>query len=116
MMLAQTKSWHASSQRDSTVVELGLLRDGLAEEHRELRDFQLEIPFEKWNFVVKYVRCDRKLLGGVVLEFANEKDQLAVILGNDRLYGELQRAVIDASVALIENGILVVSEGEPGQT
>ena len=45
-------------------------------------------------------------VGGVVLELANDDDQLALILGNDRLYGELQRVVIDATVALVECGAL----------
>lgn len=106
MLLAQDRAWRATLDTGSHTVRVGLQKDAVDEEHKEVREFRLDIPLDKWGMVVKHARKDRKLLGGVVLELANDDDQLALILGNDRLYGELQRVVIDATVALVECGAL----------
>ena len=44
-----------------------------------------------------------------MLEFANQEDQLAVVLGQDRLYSDLQRVVQDATSSLIESGALALA-------
>ena len=106
MLVAQGRAWRATLDTGTQTVRVGLQKDAVDEEHKEVREFRLDIPLDKWGMVVKHARNDRKLLGGVVLELANDDDQLALILGNDRLYGELQRVVIDATVALVECGAL----------
>jgi hypothetical protein len=109
MLLSQNRHWRVTRARGGDEIVLALLRDGLPDEWRELRDFRLEIPVERWNRVVKHVRTDRKLLGGIVLDFANQEDQLAAVLGHDRLYGDLQRVVQDATSALVESGVLALT-------
>ena len=112
MLLAQGRAWRATLETGTSKVCVGLQKDAADGEQKEVREFRLEIPLEKWGLVVKHVRNDRKLLGGVVLELANDDDQLTLILGNDRLYGELQRVVIDATVALVERGVLGMNPSE----
>ena len=112
MLLAQGRAWRATLEAGTNKVRVGLQKDAVDGEQKEVREFRLEIPLEKWGLVVKHVRNDRKLLGGVVLELSNDDDQLPLILGNDRLYGELQRVVIDATVALVERGVLGMSPSE----
>lgn len=85
---------------------ISLEKEELPEDWRDFKDFRLEIPAERWNRVVKHVRTDRKLFGGVVLEFASQEEQLPAVLGHDRLYGELQRVVQDATSSLVESGAL----------
>ena len=93
----------------ATDVVVYLEKEDLPEDWREFKDFRLEIPVDRWNRVVKHVRTDRKLFGGVALEFANQEDQLAVVLGQDRLYSDLQRVVQDATSSLIESGALALA-------
>ena len=68
--------------------------------------FHQRLALEKWNRVVKHARSDRKLLGGIVLDFTKQKDQLSAAMGSDRLYVELQRVVLDATASLVESGSL----------
>lgn len=112
MLLAQGRTWRATLDTGKATIRVGLQKDAVDEEQKEVREFRLDIPLDKWGQVVKHVRKDRKLLGGVVLELANDEDQLALVLGNDRLYGELQRVVIDATVALVECGALGMTPGD----
>ena len=109
MLLSQNRHWRAARARGAGEIVLSLEREGLPEDWRELKDFRLEIPVERWNRVVKHVRTDRKLFGGVVLDFANQEDQLAAVLGHDRLYGDLQRVVQDATSSLVESGVLALT-------
>jgi hypothetical protein len=98
-------------------VILSLQGDSLAElseELRELRELKIEVPLETWNRVVKQVRIDRKLLGGIVLDFTKQKDQLSASLSSDRLYGELQRVVLDATASLVESEALTLTRVEVG--
>jgi hypothetical protein len=60
------------------------------------------------------VRTDRKLFGGVVLEFANQQDQLSAVLGHDRLFGDLQRVIQDATSTLVEMGGLALTVVDVG--
>ncbi len=109
MLLSQNRHWRATRTRGSDEIVLAILREGLPEDWLELKDFRLEIPVERWNRVVKHVRTDRKLFGGIVLDYANQEDQLAAVLGHDRLYGDLQRLVQDATSALVECGALALT-------
>jgi hypothetical protein len=109
MLLAQGRFWRIEHARSNGPVRAGLLRDLLGDESKELRDFHLEIPLEKWGRVFKHIRSDRKLLGGLLLEDARPQDQLAAVLGNDRLYAELQRVLLDASATLVESGRLLLT-------
>ena len=50
-MLAQGRFWRAALSKDG-VIAIGVLRDGLSEDLRELREFRFEVPIEKWNRVL----------------------------------------------------------------
>lgn len=109
MLLGQGRFWRVALSKGAGTVLVALLRDSLSEDLKELRDFKLEVPLDKWNLVMKHVRTDRKLLGGVVLDFTKEADQLATVLASDRLFGELQRVLLDASASLVENGTVALT-------
>ena len=109
MLLSQNRHWRATRARGADDVVLVLERESLTEEWRDFKDFRLEIPVDRWNRVVKHVRTDRKLFGGVVLEYASQEDQLAAVLGHDRFYGDLQRVVQDATSSLVESGSLALT-------
>ena len=55
---------------------------------------------------------DRKLLGGLLLDFAKHKDRVGTAVGSDRLLSELRRVVLDATAVLIEEGALVLVPAE----
>jgi len=114
MLLAQGRYWRVSLSKGGDQVAIGLLRDALPEELRELRDLRIAVPLDRWNRVVRQVRQDRKLLGGILLDFAQTKDHVSSAMANDRLFGELQRVVLDATIALVEAGSLVLAEGDAG--
>ena len=109
MLLAQNRYWRATRAKNASGIMLSLETEELPEDWRDFKDFRLEIPVDRWNRVVKHVRTDRKLFGGVVLEFANQEDQLPAVLGHDRLYGDLQRVVQDATSTLVESGSLALT-------
>ena len=108
-MLAQGKFWRATLSKSEDTVILSLIKESLPEELRELRELRIEVPLSSWNRVLKHVRSDRKLLGGILLDFAKHKDHLSTAVGSDRLYGELQRVVVDATTSLIEGGALALT-------
>ena len=108
MLLAQNRYWRVTRGKTANEVVISLAREELPEDWRDFKDFRLEIPVDRWNRVVKHVRTDRKLFGCVVLEFANQEDQLPAVLGHDRLYGDLQRVVQDATSSLVESGALAL--------
>lgn len=108
MLLAQNRYWRVTRGKSSPGIVIALEKEELPDEWREFKDFRLEIPVDRWNRVVKHVRTDRKLLGGVVLEFATQEKQLPIVLSHDRLYGELQRVVQDATSTLVETGALAL--------
>ncbi len=114
MLLAQGRYWRVALSKNSDQIELALLRDSLPEEHRELRELGITVPLSKWNRVIKQVQADRKLLGGVLLDFALPKEQLSAAVGSDRLFNELQRVSIEATTALIESGALALSVVDVG--
>lgn len=114
MLLTQGRYWKSSYTKSSGGITLGLQRDNLPEELRELRELRIEIPLDKWNRVVKQARSDRKLLGGILLDFARHKDQVAAAVANDRLFFELQRVLVDSTVSLVEAGTLSLTAVEVG--
>jgi hypothetical protein len=87
-------------------VVLSLLRDGLPEELAGLVGLEVEVPLARWGDVVRQVRPDRKLLGGVLLGFAREEEKLPRAIASDRLLGELKRVLTEATLTLVEDGAL----------
>ena len=114
MLLAQGRYFRAWLAKPSASVELGVLRDSLPEDLKDLRELRIDVPLDHWNRVVKHVRSDRKLLGGLLLDFAKSKDQVATLVSHDRLFSELQRVVLDATTTLVENETLSLRTVEAG--
>lgn len=117
MLLAQGRYWRSirrrGSGRDGDIVALELRRAALPEELYELRDLRIEVPLAHWNRVVKLVHSDRKLLGGLLLDFARHKDRVGAAVSSDRLLAELRRVLLDATATAVEEGLLVLSpDGE----
>ena len=115
MLLAQGRFWRSSARLGGGSITLELRRTALPEELQELRDLRVEVPFEKWNLVLKHVSSDRKLLGGLLLDFAKHKDRVGAAVASDRLYAELCRVILDATATAVELGLLaIVRAGQPG--
>lgn len=114
MLLARGRFWNIALSKTEDVVVLSLLRDWLPEDFRELRELKIDVPLESWNRVVKHARTDRKLLGGIMLDFTKQKDQLSLAVGSDRLFSELQRVVFDATASLVETAILTLAVVDVG--
>lgn len=108
MLLAQGRYWRAKAERGAHSFTLELRRTGLPEDLQELRELLIEIPDEKWNLVVRQINADRKLLGGLLLDFAKHKDRVSTAVGSDRLLAELRRVVLDATAAAVEEGLLAL--------
>ena len=116
MLLSQGRFWKSSFTKMSGAVTLTMQKDALPEGLRDLRELRIEVPLDKWNRVVKHVRSDRKLLGGLLLDFAKHKDSVGVAVSNDRVFFELQRALVDSTVALVEAGVLSLTLLDVGGT
>lgn len=108
MLLTQGRFWRAVLGKGAAAVQLSMQREGLDDELQALRDLRFDVPLARWNGVVKHASSDRKLLGGMLLDCASQKDLVAAVVGSDRLLAELQRVVLDATVVLIEEGTLVL--------
>jgi hypothetical protein len=113
MLIARGKIWRARWVKGTGMVGLDIAKAALSEGSSELRELKIEIPLAKWGLVVKNVQSDRKLLGGVLLEFAKHKERVSAAVGNDRLYLELQRVIMDATLALVEAGALTLTPSKP---
>ncbi len=113
MLLARGKTWHAKWIKGTSMVGLEIAKGALSEGSSELRELKIEVPLAKWSLVVKNVQSDRKLLGGVLLEFAKHKERVSAAVGNDRLYLELQRVIMEATLALVEAGALTLTAPKP---
>ncbi len=114
MLLAKSRFWKISYTKASGMVLISLHRDSLPEDLREVRELGVEVPLDKWNRIIKHARADRTLLGGILLDFATHKDQVGVAVSNDRLFFELQRALVDAAVSLVETGNLSLTSLDVG--
>ena len=112
MLLAQGRLWRATWIKNSDSVGLETIKSPLAEGSPEFRELRVEVPIKKWSLVVKNVHSDRKLLGGVLLDYAKHKDRVSEAVGNDRLFIELQRVIIDATLALLEAEKLALTQPE----
>jgi hypothetical protein len=113
MLLARGKTWRAKWIKGTGMVGLDIVKSALNEGSSELRELKIEIPLAKWSLVVKNVQSDRKLLGGVLLEFAKHKERVSAAVGNDRLYLELQRVIMDATLTLVEAEALTLTPPKP---
>lgn len=109
MLLAQNRYWRSSLSKARDSIVLALDRDQLPEDLQEVRDLRVEVPLGRWNTVVKLADSDRKLLGGVLLDYATHKDHVSSVIARDRLLVALQRLIRDATVASIEAGLLVLT-------
>ena len=109
MTLTQGRYWRASLVRNHVVIEV--LRTSLPDEFAALRELRFEVPLRAWNRVLKHVHSDRKLLGGLLLDFANNKDRVSIAIGSDRLLTEFQRIVLDSTATLVEEEVLALSPG-----
>jgi hypothetical protein len=47
-----------------------------------------------------------------LLDFAKHKERVSTAIGNDRRYLELQRIILDATVSLVEAGLLTLTPTE----
>lgn len=108
MLLAQGRYWRSSLASGSDLVVLELRKAALPEDLQELRDLRVEVPLPQWNRVVKQVHADRKLLGGLLLDFAKHKDRVSAAIANDRLLVELRRVVLDSTAVAVEEGVLAL--------
>jgi hypothetical protein len=116
MLLAQSKIWRAEWVKSTGMLRLETAKGALTEDNPELRELKIEVPLAKWSLVIKNVQSDRKLLGGVLLDYAKHKERVSAAVGNDRLYLELRRVILDATLSLVEAGILTltVTDDSPG--
>ena len=116
MLLAQGRFWRVSQVRDreGDAIEISVLREAAVDELREFRDLEISVPLARWNRVVKNARVDRKLLGGVLLDFATHKDLVSAAIANEWLLGELQRVILDATVTAVEQGLLALAVVDVG--
>ncbi len=109
MLLAQGRFWNARLQRKARTVRIQIETDRLPEEFADLREFRVEIGLDRWQRLVRTVYNDRKLLGGVLLEAAHPEEALSRVIATDRLAIELQRIVVDATIALVEAEALTIA-------
>jgi hypothetical protein len=107
MALAHGRHWRVSLARKKQAALL-VLAD-LPASDAELEGFEVEIPLTRWNAIVRNAESDRKLLGGVLLDGATAKDRVARVVGSDPILCDLQRVVRDATVALVEAGVMVIT-------
>lgn len=116
MTLAQGRYWRASRTKADDAVALEFIKGTLPEDLADLRDVRMEVPLEKWNLVVKKVHSDRKLLGGLLLDFTKRKpEQVSAVVGNDGLLIELRRVVMDATAVLVEQEVLRIVPAEKSE-
>lgn len=111
-MLAQGRFWRASLVKGAGVVALELFKASLPEDLYELKDMKIVIPLNKWNLGVKHAYSDRKLLGGMLLDFANNKERVSAAVGNDRLLAELRRVILEATIVLVEEGQVAIVDAK----
>jgi hypothetical protein len=111
VILARTRLWRAELAKGSEAVSLLLEREALPRELDEIGDLRIEVPLAEWRRVLRLLRGDRKLLGGLLLDFARQKDRLSAVIGNDRLYLALVETLGGATLALLECGALELAPG-----
>jgi hypothetical protein len=107
MVAAQGRFWKVGYSRKRDAASFAL--ESAPADLDELEGFKLEVPLARWNALVKLAESDRKLLGGILLDLAPAKEQVARVVASDRLLTDLQRVLRDATVALVEAGALVIA-------
>ncbi len=107
-MLARSRHWRAELAKGNESVALVVEREELPRELEELGDFRIELPLADWHRVLPLLRRDRKLLGGLLLDFARQKDRLSAVIASDRLYLGLVETLAEATLALLEGELLTV--------
>jgi hypothetical protein len=113
MILAKIRFGRVSTARE--VVALETQKTLLPEELVERREWRIEVPLKRWNRVVKNVHSDRKLLGGLLLDFAKHKERVGQAVASHRLLIELRCLVLETTAALVGEGILQLSVCEPSE-
>ena len=113
-MLARTRLWRAELGKSGEAVTLALERDALPRELEEIGDFRVEVPLREWRRLVRTLRGDRKLLGGLLLDFARHKERLPTVIANDRAYLGLVEVLTQATLALVECDALDLGPPEAG--
>ena len=111
-MLARGRYWRAELLKGSEAVAVTLERDALPRELDELADFRIELPLSEWRRLLRVLRSDRKLLGGLLLDFARQKDRLSAVIASDRLYRTLVEILEQTTLALLENEALRLASAE----
>jgi hypothetical protein len=112
VLLAQGRFWRASLNKGASSVALEIFKASLTEDLYAMKDMKIEIPIGKWNLAVKHVYSDRKLLGGLLLDFANNKERVSAAVGNDRLLAELRRVLLDATIVLVEEEAVAIVDAK----
>jgi hypothetical protein len=107
-MLARSRHWRAELAKGNESVALVVEREELPRELEELGDFRIELPLADWRRVLPLLRRDRKLLGGLLLDFARQKDRMSAVIASDRLYLGLVETLAEATLALLEGELLTV--------
>lgn len=107
MVAAHGRYWRVGYSRKRDAAQFTL--DSVPGDLDELDGFKLDLPLARWNAVLRQAEADRKLLGGILLDLAAAKEQVARVVASDRLLTDLQRVLRDATVALIEAGALVIA-------
>ena len=111
MIVARSRLWRAELAKGSDAVGLVLEREALPRELEELADFRIDLPLRDWRRVLRLLRADRKLLGGLLLDFARQKERLSAVIANDRLYLALVETLSSATLALLECEALELGPG-----
>jgi hypothetical protein len=111
VILARSRLWRAELAKGSEAVALLLERDALPRELEEIGEVRIEVPLAEWRRLLRLLRGDRKLLGGLLLDFARQKDRLSAVIGNDRLYLALVDTLGSATLALLECEALEIGPG-----
>jgi hypothetical protein len=110
--LARGRLWRAERLKGGEGVALVLEGDALPRELGELAEFRVEVPLREWRRIVRALRGDRKLLGGLLLDYARQKDRLSAVIGSDRLYLGLVEVIGEATLTLIECDALALGPAE----
>ena len=106
MILARGHHWRAELGKGNEAVDVTIERDTLPPELEEVGELRIEIPVAEWRRLLRLLRGDRKLLGGLLLDFARQKDRLSPVIRNDRLYLGLVEILGAATLALLECEVL----------
>jgi len=112
VIVARTRHWRVELPKGADAVAVWLERDTVPRELEELGELRIDVPLAEWQRLLRLLRGDRKLLGGLLLDFARQKDRLSPVLAKDRLYVGLVGALEAATLALLECEALALAAPE----